>query len=140
LSTTHSAASRIRRSASLSGCPIGVEARIFMKPDCLSFPEADGSLSAPMARRTSATDGWVGAGVGVFLGGDPLTRRRIRRTGSPEAEDATTARRGAQAAARCHAIAMECVTVDRVGLVCGEQLQIKLACPQPRFQKFKQNE
>lgn len=65
LSTTHSAASRIRRSASLSGCPIGVEARRSMKEDCLSLPEADGSSAAPMARRTSATDGWVGAPVGA---------------------------------------------------------------------------
>ena len=85
-----------------------------MKPDCLSFPEADGSSEAPMARRTSATDGWVGAAVGVFRGGGPGARRRIRRTGSPEAEEATMERRGAKAAARCDAMAMERVTVERV--------------------------
>ena len=54
VSTTHSAASRRRRSGSLSGCPMGVEAISSMNAEFFSSLEeaADAAASStPMARR-----------------------------------------------------------------------------------------
>jgi len=105
VSTTHSAASRRRRSGSLSGCPMGVEAMRSMNAEFFASLDdaADAASSAtPMARRTSATDGWAGgAGAEVYCPGG-ARRRMMRRAGFPAAEaeaEARTARRGTRAVA-----------------------------------------